>query len=147
MSRMPDFLIIGAPKSGTTSLYFYLQQHPQIFLPEKKKPFFFAFENQDMNHYHIYGNMKVINNTIVDLNEYQMLFENIPTNIKVGEASTEYLHIPEAVKNIYSHIPDVKMIAVLRNPVDRAYSHFSHFRRDGYEPCTDFMEAIKEQKP
>lgn len=70
----PDFLIIGAAKSGTTSLYFYLQQHPRIFLPIIKEPFFFAFENHDLSSYHYHGNMKGALDAVTNSDDYQELF-------------------------------------------------------------------------
>ena len=141
----PDFLIIGAAKSGTTSLYFYLQQHPWIFMPFNKEPFFFAFENQDMTRYRFDGNIKALKNAIVDLDDYQALFSSVPERIKCGEASTLYLYMPEAAGRIAHHLPSAKLIAVLRNPIDRAYSHFQHFRREGYEPIGEFSMAIRAE--
>ncbi len=146
MGRMPDFLVIGAAKSGTTSLYFYLQQHPKIFMPFMKEPFFFAFEGLDPYQYHFEGKMRSNFKAIVDLEHYQTLFENAPKESLAGEASTLYLYDKNAAERIKYHIPDVKMIVLLRNPVDRAYSHFRHFVRDGFEPESDFTTVIKSEK-
>jgi hypothetical protein len=142
-SRMPDFLIIGAAKSGTTSLYFLLNQHPQIFLPFNKEPNFFRFEGQDIGKFLYRGKIRGVRNSIVTLTEYQRLFEHQPKNILAGEASTLYLPSERAADGILHHVPECKILAILRNPVDRAFSHFSHFRRDGYEPVADFMQAIQ----
>jgi hypothetical protein len=143
---MPDFLIIGAAKSGTTSLYFYLQQHPQIFMPYMKEPFFFAFQGQELQDCFLAGKMKENLRVVTTLEQYQALFADAPVGSMVGEASTLYLYQPNAAARIKEQIPNVKLIVVLRNPVDRAYSHYQHFVRDGYEPEADFYSAILAEK-
>lgn len=143
--RMPDFLIIGAAKSSTTSLYFFLQQHPKVYMPVVKEPFFFTFMGQDMNQFHYEGPMKAKQTTITDLAEYQKLFLTAPADSRSGEASTLYLYDKDTPAHIKQHIPEVKMIAILRNPIDRAYSHFQHFRRDRLEPLSNFRQAILDE--
>jgi hypothetical protein len=145
MPRSPDFLIIGAAKSGTTSLYFYLQQHPHIFMPFRKEPLFFSFENTDMSQFYMHTPLRGIKNAVVKWSEYQKLFQDAPLTALAGEASTVYLYQPGTAQRIRERIPNMKMIAILRNPVDRAYSHFLHFRRDGYEPLPDFLDAVKAE--
>lgn len=145
LKRMPDFLIIGAAKSGTTSLYYYLLQHPQIFLPENKEPFFFSFEGKDLSCYHYEGNMRAVSNAITDIDQYQNIFSGAPSNAKIGEASTIYLYENSTAERIHYYTPDARLIAVLRNPVDRAYSHFQNFRRDGLEPLKDFTQAVRQE--
>jgi hypothetical protein len=129
---MPNFLIIGAMKSGTTALYYYLEQHPQIYMSPVKEPnFFCSEENSD-------------GNFAARLGAYQDLFRDVSGEIAIGEASHCYLYEPEAAARIQDHIPDARLIAVLRNPVDRAYSHFLHMVRNGSEPLTDFARALRE---
>jgi hypothetical protein len=131
---MPTFLIIGAMKSGTTALYYYLEQHPQIYMSPVKEPnFFCSEENSD-------------GNFATRLGAYQELFRHVSVEKAIGEASHCYLYEPEAAARIRDHLPDAKLIAVLRNPVDRAYSHFLHMVRNGSEPLTDFAQALREEE-
>jgi hypothetical protein len=146
---MPNFLIIGAPKSGTTSLAQYLGQHPEIYISPQKEPYFFAFENEQVDFLGpgIQGKDHIINNAVVvDLEEYRRLFQGVSDEVAIGEASTLYLAFPKAAERIKHHIPDVKLIAILRNPADRAYSAFMHALRDNYESITDFSSALAAEE-
>lgn len=134
---LPNFLVIGAIKGGTTSLYHYLKQHPQIYLSPIKEARFFAVEfDQPMDTgFNRFAPVK-------DLESYCALFEQVTDEKAIGEVSPQYLCSPVAAANIKAHIPDAKLIAVLRNPVDRAYSSFMHHVRDGAEPLTNFADAL-----
>lgn len=141
----PNFLIIGAAKAGTTSLYHYLAQHPQVFLSANKEPHFFALENNPPD-YKGPGDEQGVRSRITDWQSYLALFSKATGQHRaIGEASTLYLYHPDAPSNIHRHLPDMKMIALLRNPVDAAYSAFGHMYREGREPCNDFMQALKEE--
>jgi hypothetical protein len=131
---MPNFLIVGAMKSGTTALYYYLEQHPQIYMSPVKEPNFFCAEEDSDG------------NFATRLGAYQDLFRGVSGEKAIGEASHCYLYEPEAAARIQEYIPDAKLIAVLRNPVDRAYSHFLHMVRSGSEPLTDFAQALREEE-
>jgi hypothetical protein len=142
----PNFLIIGAAKSGTTSLYKYLKQHPEIYLSPKKEPGFFAFENQDAK-FTGPGDQAVLDRILVtDLSAYQGLFDAVTEEKAIGEASAFYLYIATTPGRIKHYIPNVKLIALLRNPIERALSSFTHLRRDGREPLDNFAEAIRAEK-
>ncbi|MEO0767921.1 MAG: sulfotransferase, partial [Cyanobacteria bacterium J06649_4] len=143
---LPDFLILGAPKAGTTSLYHYLSQHPQIFMSANKEPHFFAFEGH-LPTFRGPGDEKAWLNacSVVELEAYQQLFAPAELGQKRGEASTMYLYLEESCDRIHHYIPQVKLIAFLRNPVDRAYSHFKHMRRDGREWEKDFGTALEKE--
>ncbi|MGF1479793.1 MAG: sulfotransferase domain-containing protein [Cyanophyceae cyanobacterium] len=144
---MPNFLVIGAAKAGTTSLYTYLQQHPQIYLSPVKETNFFAMEGENLNYK--YPASKTIDNYLsqcqTDLHTYQKLFEGVSDEKAIGEISPMYLYETQAPERIHHYIPDVKLIAILRNPVDRAYSGFLHTIRDNLEPIADFEQAIQEE--
>ncbi|MEL6604276.1 MAG: sulfotransferase [Cyanobacteria bacterium J06614_10] len=143
---MPDFLIIGAPKSGTTSLYHYLAQHPQIFMSPNKEPHFFAFEGEQPNFTGSGDDQAWINTrSVVTLPAYQQLFSAAEPGQKCGEASTMYLYLEKSCDRIFHHLPNVKLIAFLRHPVDRAYSHYKHLRRDGREWEGDFGIAMEKE--
>jgi hypothetical protein len=138
---LPNFLIIGAAKAGTTSLYSYLAQHPSVFMCPLKEPNFFSYEGKEVE---TAGPLD--DEYITDLGTYTRLFEGVTDEVSVGEASVAYLHRRDAPAQIRRHIPDVKLIAVLRDPVDRAYSSFLHLRREGKEPLRDFHEAIDAEE-
>jgi hypothetical protein len=143
--NMPNFIIIGAAKSGTTSIYNYLQQHPQIFMTDKKETNFFVYENK-MPEYYWWGSpSESILKSISDLDQYQTLFQGREEKA-LGEASVLYLYDQSAPERIAKYIPRVKLIAILRNPVDRAYSHYMNLRRDGREPHADFLQALQEEQ-
>ncbi|MGK7893416.1 MAG: hypothetical protein AB4372_07275 [Xenococcus sp. (in: cyanobacteria)] len=92
---MPNFLLIGAAKSGTSSLYYYLKQHPQIFMPtsrEQKEPDFFALEGQSKEIIGPNGTF-TMKGAITDLRSYQALFEGVTNEIAIGEASTSYIYV------------------------------------------------------
>ena len=133
---MPNFLIIGAMKSGTTALYYYLEQHPQIYMSPVKEPnFFCSGERESWD-----------SESVKRIGAYQYLFKGVSDEKAIGEASHCYLYEPQAVAQIQQHLPDAKLVAILRNPVDRAYSHFLHMVRNGTEPLTDFAQALREEE-
>lgn len=133
---MPNFLIIGAMKSGTTAVYYYLEQHPQIYMSPVKEPNFFCSGGEQGSH----------SESITRIGAYQYLFKGVSDERAIGEASHCYLYEPQAVARIQHHLPNAKLIAILRNPVDRAYAHFLHMVRNGSEPLTDFALAIQEEE-
>ncbi len=143
MANLPNFLIIGAPKCGTTALYYCLEQHPEIYMSPGKEPAFFAFENDPPAYRAPFGKEARANKrAIVSLSEYVALFDGVRSEKAVGEASTTYLYHPRAPKRIHAHIPEAKLVAILRNPIERAYSSFLHQIREGREPLEDFKEAL-----
>jgi Sulfotransferase family len=142
---MPNFLLIGAQKSGTTSLYAYLKQHPQIFMSPLKEPRFFAFEGEKPN-FRGPGDEKLYESIVGDIEAYRTLFEGVSKEKAIGEASVVYLYISSAPERIRHYIPGVKVIAILRNPVERAYSAFLHLTRDRKEPLRDFARALQAEE-
>ena len=141
--RYPNFLIIGAPKAGTTSLYHYLQQHPDIQFAEMKEPKFFSF---GLNGVDFRGHEKGVNlierTTITDLTSYLQLFNSL-TAKNIGEASPNYFHFKGAEEKIYEFIPDVRMVLILRNPIERIYSDWKHNVRMGWEPVKNFKRVLE----
>lgn len=137
--NMPNFLIIGSAKAGTSSLHYYLRQHPQIFMPFSKEPKFFALEGEELNFRN--PDQGINEYSITDLADYQKLFDDVRDEIAIGEASPIYLYSEKAADRIKHYIPNVKMIVVLRNPVDRAFSCYTHLRREDYETLS-FEEGL-----
>ncbi len=126
---MPNFFIVGAAKSGTTSLWYYLKQHPQIFFPENKEPNYFAFAGEDVSAFEgpapadvLYQKLHYL--TLTDKLEYEKLFDDAGAETAIGDASVRYLYFPEACERIAKAAPDARIIIILRNPVDRLYSHY-----------------------
>ena len=119
----PNFFVVGAAKSGTTSLYQYLIQHPQIAMPSLKEP-------------HFFGEYRPSGRKIENMDAYLGLFKGFEEFRAVGEASTAYLYSPSAPEEIKAAFPDAKIIIVLRNPVDRAYSLYWNHIRDCAEDLT-----------
>lgn len=139
---LPNFLIIGAAKAGTSSLHYYLSQHPQIFMPFLKEPMFFALENEELNFQN--PDQGINYSAITNIEDYQKLFEGA-TEIAVGEVSPIYLYSEKAASRINYYIPTAKLIVVLRNPVDRAFSCYTHLLREDYETLS-FSNSLKEEK-
>ena len=137
---MPNFFIVGAQKAGTTSLYFYLKQHPQIYMSPRKEPHFFEGMHWD---FYRPGRMAL---PVTDLADYQALFEGVTDEKAIGEASASYLYSPKAPTLIKRSIPYARLIAILRNPADRAYSNFLHCVRAGRESIVDFAEALRVEE-
>jgi Sulfotransferase family len=141
---LPNFLIIGAAKAGTNALYHYLRQHPQIYMSPWKEPKFFAFETEaDLGFRAANGRDAPVNASVsLDQAEYEELFDDARDGeLARGEASTHYLYVEKSPGRIKTLIPDARLIAVLRNPVDRAFSSYQHLVRDDLEPL-DFGAAL-----
>jgi hypothetical protein len=143
---LPNFLIISPGKSGTTSLYHYLKQHPEVYMSPIKEPRFFALEGRDPASFQGPGDREMIGQTAVtNLEDYQALFAGVSGEKAIGEATVTYLHDPEAASRIRHYVPEAKLIAVLRNPVERAYSAYLRKVLTGREPL-GFSEALEEEE-
>ncbi len=140
---LPNFLIIGAAKAGTTSLCYYLNQHPEVYISPEKEPRFFTPE-----FYTTYCNGPLrdkARRTTMSLGEYYSLFSGVTNEIAIGEASTEYIYFPETAKRIKQMLPNIKLIAILRDPAERAFSAFCYQLRDGCE-LGSFEQALHDEK-
>lgn len=141
MRTLPNFLIIGAGRSGTTSLYEYLRQHPDVFMSDVKEPSYFAFMHGNLPVRGQHANW-VRRNAVTTRQGYEQLFASAGSAKAIGEASPIYLNDPEVPERIRAVLPDVRLIAMLRNPVERAYAGWLGLRRDGNEPASTFEEAL-----
>jgi hypothetical protein len=142
---MPNFLIIGAAKSGTTSLYHYLKEHPQVYMSPIKETRFFALGLDEKKSYTDVRDQKLVANSVHSLEAYQDLFKNVSNEVAIGEDSPLYLYHAHAAERIKKMLPDVRLIAILRNPADRAFSHFIHSVRINAEPLKNFAEALEAE--
>lgn len=138
---LPSFLVIGPPKAGTTTIYRYLRSSDRVFVPSSKEPRFFNFWGEKIDE-----NDPVNVNVIQSLGEYRGLFSSLENNYEErGDVSPTYLYDPDVPKKVHNLIPNVKVITVLRNPVERAFSHFTFAKQKGFEPePTSFRTAIEE---
>ncbi|MGB0564873.1 MAG: sulfotransferase family protein [Spirulinaceae cyanobacterium] len=141
---LPTFLLLGAPKAGTTALYHVLRQHPQVFMSALKEPHFFAFANPQAARFNGPRDDRgeLTTRSVTDLTAYEALFNDAPLEMARGEASTMYLYYPNVPERIAQYCPDAKLVAILRNPIERGFSHFLHLRREGREWLTDFAQAL-----
>lgn len=143
--RFPDFFVIGAARSGSTALYDYLGQHPQIFTSDPKEPHYFAFAGERPA-FRGPGDDEMINREVVpDEAAYRALFRNADGAGAVGEGSVSYLYHASAAAGLRRAVPDARLICILRNPADRAYSAFRYLRSRMYEPVGDFEEALARE--
>ena len=141
VSNWPDFLIVGAPRSGTTSLYQYLRRHPLIYMPANKEPHFFC-EIDIATHVARRGSLPGM--LITEEDAYLRLFEGAAPEQTKGEATAAYLSDEAAPSRISLKIPEAKIIVVLREPIDRAHSDYLFSVRQGKERERSFYEALQE---
>ena len=127
--RLPDFLCIGAQRCGTTTLWELLARHPRIFLPETKELHY--FDDRD-------------GSFAAGIDSYAAHFADAPDDAVCGESSPEYLYFPEAGDRIAEALPDARLIAILRDPVERAWSHYWFNVRRGRE-WLSFEEALDRE--
>jgi hypothetical protein len=128
-SRLPDFFICGAAKSGTTSLFNYLGQHSSIFTPEQKEPGYFSALRPLESPY-----------------RYGQLFKEAGEHQYTGEASGAYLTSPDSALRISKAVPQAKIIIMLRNPADRAFSLYRWMIGEGYEWAPTFKDALRMEE-
>lgn len=137
---LPDFLVLGAYKSGSTALHEALRAHPQVFVPAQKGPSFFAFDGAEQT------DRPLPPGTVRRWEDYEALFDPAPADAVRGEVSPEYLANPRAAGRIRARVPGARLVAILRDPVERAFSDYLMYVRDGLEPETDFGRALDAQE-
>lgn len=133
MIHKPTFFIVGAPRSGTTSLYEYLKAHPEIYVAPYKEPHFFATD------------LKPVNPWLARLRQkkhYLALFEQVKNEKQIGTASVLYLFSKKAAKNIYKFNPNTKIIIMLRSPIEVMHSLYYQLYYGGDENIATFREAL-----
>ena len=128
MEKWPNFFIVGAPRAGTTSLYEFLKNTPGIYMPKKKEPGHFCNVNKKSNPFS-------------KKEKYLDLFSKVKNETAIGEASTAYLWDPESPKLIHQVVPKAKIIIMLRDPINRAFSHY--LMRIGSGEMRPFSKVIQ----
>jgi hypothetical protein len=141
---LPDFLVIGAPKAGTTALHAALAQHPGLFMSAVKEPKFFLSDGPPPARGGP-GDVQTYREHVWRRADYEALFDPAPPGTLRGESTPLYLHDLDAHRRIRDLVPEVKLIAVLRDPVERAHSNWTHLWSAGLEPIGDFVRACEEE--
>jgi hypothetical protein len=137
---LPDFYILGAPKAGSTALHEALAHHPELYLSAVKEPKFFLRDGSPPRHRGP-GDAHSDQEWVWRADAYERLFDPAPPGTLKGESTPFYLWDPAAHYRIQAATPDAKLIAILRDPIDRAYSNWTHLWCDGLEPDPDFLSA------
>ena len=135
MQALPNLLIIGSAKCATSSLHYYLNEHPDVAMSRKKECHYFCHQDIDEQLY------EPRYRPIETLEEYSGFFEGFEDLAVRGESSPMYLYYTESARRIAELIPDCTLVAVLRNPARRAFSAYTHAVRDELEPLS-FREAV-----
>lgn len=144
---LPNFLILGAARCGTTSLHYYLAEHPDICMSATKEPNHFLFEPTPSGPRPcIADDRRLLAKSVPERDRYERLFTTPAA--AVGEASPLYLYTRETPELIRAAVPDARLIAVVREPVDRAWSHFAYVNDDlGDATATAFAAAVERELP
>ena len=137
----PDVLIIGAPKAGTSALHVALAQHPQIYASPVKEPKYFMCWDAPPPAYRGPGDGHSNQEWIWRREEYEALFCGAPDDAIRLESTPFYLYAPNARRRIAEELPAAKLIIIVRDPIDRAYSNWMHLWVDGLEPISNFEDA------
>ncbi len=144
--QLPDFMMVGAAKSGTTTLYDFLNKHPEVYFPNRaKEPHYFSFGGMAPR----YLDPGFVDKLTWKTSDYLKLYENAPTDQKLGDGSTSYLYnasnVISNIQRLYGEAArKIAIIIVLRNPIDRAYSHYNYLLRNGFEQLP-FEVAIQQE--
>ncbi|MBL7261795.1 sulfotransferase domain-containing protein [Paractinoplanes lichenicola] len=141
---LPDFLIAGVPKAGTTALHAALVGHPELFLPAVKEPKFFLSDGPPPAHGGP-GDVQTYQEHVWRQSDYEALFTPAPAGALLGEATPFYLHDLASHERIKALVPSAKLILLLRDPVDRAHSNWTHLWNAGLEPEADFLTACRAE--
>ncbi len=142
----PDALIMGAPKAGTSALHVALAQHPQIYGSPLKEPKYYMCDDAPPPAYCGPGDGHSRQEWVWRREDYLALFDAAPPGSVRLESSPFYLYIASARRRIAEELPNAKLIVIVRDPIDRAYSNWMHLWVDGLEPRGDFLDAWRAEE-
>ncbi|GAA3036825.1 sulfotransferase [Streptosporangium longisporum] len=142
---LPNFLTIGAPKAGTTALHSALARHPRLFMSPVKEPKFFLSDGPPPTKGGP-GDAQTYREHVWRREDYEALFSEAPPGTLTGESTPFYLYDRAAQRRIRETIPDARLIVVLRDPVERAHSNWTHLWSAGLEPIGDVLRACAEEE-
>jgi hypothetical protein len=145
---LPTFFVLGAARCGTTSLHYWLAQHPDIAMSAIKEPNHFVFrQGENGPEPCIADDRRLLAKSVPDRTAYERLFPSVGVR-ETGDASPLYLYTRETPELIAGAVPDARLIAVVREPVDRAWSHFVYVNDDlGDDGPEEFARAVKRELP
>ena len=142
--KKPNFIIAGFPKCGTTSLYHYLNEHPEIYMPQKKELHFFT--HKIISKLRSGPKDSVVKETQINSSEkYLDYFNSVTKELAIGDASPSYINYPSEFSQIKKYLNDPKVIIIIRDPINRAYSNYLHLNREYRETLT-FKDAINSEE-
>lgn len=136
---LPSFFVVGAAKSGTTTVYHALRAHRDVYLPAVKEPHVYAALADPPALAHLFADEDAARR------RYAQLYADVDGQRAVGDMSTTSLVVPGTAALIAREVPDARIVAILRQPVDRAFSHHGHFRAAGAEDL-DFLQAVRREE-
>jgi hypothetical protein len=141
---LPNFLVAGVPKAGTTALHAALSRHPGIYMSLIKEPKFFLTDGPPPTKGGP-GDALTYREHVWQRDKYEVLFDAAPAGTLRGEATPLYLYDSGAMRRIRDLIPDARLIVIIRDPVERAHSNWTHLWSAGLEPESDFLRACAEE--
>lgn len=142
--KLPNFLVVGAPKCGTTSLYYYLKQHRDIYLPERKELHYFSYDHMK-NSAAGPGDSQILYSLCKTRKEYREYFSKVKNEKAVGEISPSYFYFSETSEKIEDVLGTIKIVLLIRDPIEKAFSQYMHLVRDSRETLT-FNDALMHEK-
>jgi Sulfotransferase family len=146
-TNLPDVFVVGAAKCGTTALYHYFRAHPQVFVPSAiKETNYMAFYDGLPPLAGPGDKIALAGQSITRLADYEALYNQRTKEIAAADVSPAYLYCPQAAPKIAELCPQAKIIIILRNPVECAFSMYSMMRRDLREPCKKFWTAFEQSR-
>lgn len=140
----PEFYVVGAARSGTTAVWTWLRNHPEVFLPPVKEPGFFAYAGRSAVPRNGPYDPDYVSGIITNAHDYDQLYEAGRGKLS-GDVSPVYMVEPDAAELISTERFDARIVILLRDPVTRAFSQFLQHRREGIEPHTSFEKALLEE--
>jgi hypothetical protein len=144
VGRLPDFYVIGAPKCGTSSLHAALDRHPQLFMSAVKEPKYFLGDDQPPRPSDGPDDAVHLARYVWRREDYEALFDDAPASSRCGESTPFYLGDPAALERLHKATPGARLIAVVRDPIDRAWSNWAT-NWPHREPIYDIVKACREE--
>lgn len=142
-SKRPNFIVSGFPKCGSTALHYYLDEHPEIFMPKQKELHFFTnhiLGKQNKGP----GDKEIKKTQIKTLEAYSNCYQDIKNEIAIGDASPSYINYPSEFNQIKKELNNPKVIILLRDPIKRAHSNYLHLVR-AYRETLSFYDGLMEE--
>ena len=142
--RLPNFVVAGAAKCGTTSLFHYLKQHPDVFLPAQKELHYFAYDHLSRNSGGP-GGARSLDFACATREAYEAHYRAAGSQVAIGEVSPSYFYFDEVSERIEAELCAPKIVIILRDPIEKAYSQYMHLVRDNRETLPFFEALMAEQ--